>query len=112
RGKNWNSALTMVRNETKGVLFTLASTLLWGTFPVMVHAGLKNLPPLTFAALSVAIAVVILFFYMLVTGKLTELRIKSAYSAMLMVSVCIVIIPTILFFLGASMTSGANTALL
>ncbi len=102
----------MRSNETKGVAFVLASTVLWGAFPVVVHQGAKNLPPLTFAALSIAVAVVVLFLYTVLTGKLSELRVRAAYKSTLMVSLCIVSIPTILFFVGAKLTSGANTALL
>lgn len=102
----------MQSNETKGVIFVLASMVLWGAFPVIVHQGTQNLPPLTFAALSIAVAVFVLFLYIVITGKLSELRVKAAYKSTLMVSLFIVTIPTILFFVGAKLTSGTNTALL
>lgn len=70
------------------------------------------MPPLLFAATSTLLASAGAFVYLLASGKVSELRKRSAYRALFMVSLCIVIIPYTLFFIGASLTSGLNTSLL
>jgi drug/metabolite transporter (DMT)-like permease len=98
--------------ESKGVLLALSSAALWGIFPVMVNRGSHNIHPLKFAAISTLLAATGSFIYMALKGKLHELRTKEAHASLMMITLCIVIIPYILFFIGASKTSGINTSLL
>jgi drug/metabolite transporter (DMT)-like permease len=105
--------LTMTAGEEqKGVILALVSAALWGIFPVMVNRGSHYIPPLTFAAISTLLAAFGSFIYAAIKGDLHELRIKEAYSSLLMVTLCIVIIPYVLFFIGSSKTSGVNTSML
>jgi drug/metabolite transporter (DMT)-like permease len=98
--------------EKKGVIFALTSAVLWGIFPVMVNRGLHNIPPLTFAASSTLLAAVGSFIYSAFKYRLSELKKKEAYASLLMITLCIVIVPYILLFIGSSKTSGVNTSLL
>lgn len=100
------------KQENKGVFLALISAALWGVFPVMVNHGSHIVPPLTFAAISTLLAAAGSFFYTVLKGKLRELKKKEAYSSLLMITLCIVIIPYTLFFIGSSKTSGINTSLL
>ena len=101
-----------IRQENKGVILALLSAALWGVFPVMVSRGAHYISPLMFAAISTLLAAAGSFVYTVYKSKLGELGNKEAYTSLLMVTVCIVIIPYVLLFIGASKTSGINTSLL
>ena len=98
--------------ENIGVLLVLASALLWGLFPVLVNQGVKSIPPITFAALSTLLAAVGALAYALLRGTLSEIKNKKAYFPLFMITICIAVIPYILFFIGAKMTSGINASML
>ena len=100
------------REENKGAILALISAALWGIFPVTVNRGSHTIPPLTFAALSTLLAAAGSFLYAALKGRLHELRTKEAYASLLMITLCIVIVPYVLFFIGSSKTSGINTSLL
>jgi len=100
------------RQENRGVILVLLSAVLWGVFPVMVNRGSHRIPPLAFAAISTLLAAAGSFAYIVIGRKLGELRKKESYASLLMITLCIVIIPYILFFIGSSKTSGINTSLL
>ncbi len=103
----------MIQQQEKiGTFLLLASAAMWGIFPVLVNKGAQNVPPIHFAALTTLLAAVGAFFYAFATGKISELRNKEAYASLLMITLCIVVVPYILFFFGASKTSGLNTSML
>ncbi len=100
------------KQENRGVILALASAAMWGVFPVMVNRGSHDIPPLTFAAISTLLAAIGSFFYTAFKGKLYELGKKEAYASLLMITLCIVVIPYVLLFIGSSRTSGINTSML
>ena len=100
------------KKENLGVILAFISAGFWGLFPVFVHQGTQTIPPLTYAAISTLLAAVGAFLYVVITGKLKELKITKSYLALWMITLCIVIIPMTLFFLGAKRTSGTNTSFL
>jgi drug/metabolite transporter (DMT)-like permease len=102
----------MARQERYGVALALMGAALYGIFPVVVNRGSRHLAPLTFAAVSTLLAAGGSFVYTALQGRLGELKKKEAYSSLLMVTLCIVIIPYVLFFIGSSTTSGINTSFL
>jgi len=106
------SKIDMPRQEAKGALLALASAALYGIFPVAVNRGSRHILPLTFAAIATLLAALGSLIYTALTGKLHELKKRDAYSSLLMVTLCIVVVPYILFFVGSSKTSGINTSLL
>lgn len=103
----------MTKQEEKiGIIFALTGAAMWGIFPVLVNRGTQNIPPIMFAAITTLLAAFGSFLYAALKGKLHELKNKKSYSSLLMVTLCIVIIPYILFFIGSSKTSGINSSFL
>ena len=100
------------QKEKIGIFFALTGAAMWGMFPVLVNRGTQSMPPIMFAAITTLLAACGFFIYAVVKGKLHELKNKKSYSSLLMVTLCIVIIPYILFFIGSSKTSGINSSLL
>lgn len=103
-----------INNQTEGVgvFYVLLSALVAGIFPLLVNLGLKNIPPLFFAGITTLLASLVSFIYAALLGKLPEIFFRKSYSSILMVTLCIVVIPYILFFIGAGKTSGLNSSLL
>lgn len=102
----------MAKQETKGLFFALANAALYGIFPVAVNRASGHIAPLTYAAISTLLAAAGSLIYTVLNGKLYELKKKETYSSLLMVTLCIVIIPYVLFFIGSTRTSGINTSFL
>ncbi|MFH1591590.1 MAG: DMT family transporter [archaeon] len=100
----------MISRETKGAVFALASAALWGIFPVMVHHGTKTIPPLMFAAITMLLAAVASFLYAAYKKNLGRIADRKAFFPIIMVTLCVVVIPSVLFYTGSSMTSGMNTS--
>lgn len=100
------------QQEKIGVIFALTGAAMWGIFPVLVNRGTQNIPPIMFAAITTLLAACGSFIYAAIKGNLHELKNKKFYSSLLMITLCIVIIPYILFFIGSSKTSGINSSLL
>jgi len=98
--------------EAHGAALALLSAALWGVFPVMVNRGSHHIPPLLFAAISTLLAAAGSLGYAAFKGQLYELRNRESYASLFMITLCIVIIPYTLFFIGAGKTSGMNTSLL
>jgi len=100
------------KQENIGVLFALMSAIIWGVFPVVVNYGIRTIPPITFAAITTLLAAFIAFVYAAFQGNLNELKNKKTYFSLLIITICIVIIPYILFCIGTSRTSGFNSSML
>jgi len=106
------NALMRKSRETQGTVLALFSAALWGVFPVMVNRGSHHIPPLFFAAVSTLLAAAGSLAYTAIKGRLHDLRNRESYASLFMITLCIVIIPYTLFFIGAGKTSGINTSLL
>ncbi len=100
------------KQENTGAILALSSAALWGIFPVVVNRGTQSISPLLFAAITTLLAACGALVYAVATGKLYELKNKKSYVSLVMVTLCIVVIPYILFFIGSSKTSGINSSLL
>jgi drug/metabolite transporter (DMT)-like permease len=100
------------KQETQGTILALFSAALWGVFPVMANRGSRHIPPLFFAAISTLLAAAGSLGYAAFKGKLHELKKRKSYYDLFMITLCIVIIPYTLFFIGAGKTTGINTSLL
>jgi drug/metabolite transporter (DMT)-like permease len=101
-----------LKKETTGIFFIFLASILWGGFAVFVNKGSRIISPLTFAAISTLLASFPSLFFLIKNKKYPELKNRKNYFNLLMVTICIVIIPYSLFFIGASKTSGANTSIL
>ena len=104
--------LNKQNSEQIGVAFGLIGAMMWGLFPVVVSDGVKDIPPLSFAAISTFLAALGALMYMVGKKRMHELADKRAYFSLFMITLCIVVIPYTLFFWGATMTSGVNASLL
>lgn len=98
--------------EKRGVFFALVAAAMWGAFPVLVNYGAQSIPPIVFAATTTFLAAITAFFYAAVKGHLHELKNTKAYSSLIAITLCIVVIPYTLFFIGSAQTSGINSSLL
>jgi len=101
-----------MQKEKAGIIFVLTSAAMWGIFPVIVNRGVQSMPPLTYAAITTLLAACGAFVYAAATGKLYELKNRKSYKSLIMVTLCIVFIPQVLFFIGTSKTTGLNSSLL
>lgn len=99
-------------HEKSGAIFALLSGAMLGLFPVFVNRGVQNIPPIFFAGISTLLAAMGSAVYVLTQKKFHEFKKRKAYPSLIMVTLFIVIIPYILFFVGASKTSGLNTSVL
>ncbi len=98
--------------ERLGEILILVDVLLSALFPILVHYGSGKIPPIFYAAVTSLIAGVAMGVWLWGAGKLKELRKREAWLPMLMVTLCIVVFPSMLIYKGTQLTSGINTAIL
>lgn len=98
--------------EKIGVILALIAASIHGLAPLIINSAGKLIPPITFAAITTIIGAAFCLIYVAYEQKLHELKITKAWPLLLLVSLFIVIVPHVLFFVGSSKTSGINTALL
>ena len=98
--------------ERKGELLIVFEAMLYGLFPIIINYSGGKLPPIFFAGISIFIASLFFFVYLLASKKTSELLNKKGVYLSLGVALFIMIIPPICIFSGANFTSGVNTALL
>lgn len=102
----------MTARARTGDAFLLASVLLEGLFPVIIHTGVRTFPPLFFAAVSILLSSMIFACMLWGTGTIRQEVPWRVFGYLLVVVACIVVIPYIFILEGARLTSGVNTALL
>lgn len=100
------------KQELIGTIFILLAAITWGAYPVVANEAVKIIPPLFFVGWSIFIASLFLLIYLAQQNKLNELKNKKVYFNLLMVTVCVVVIPQILFFIGVTKTSAVNASVL
>ncbi len=98
--------------QRKGELFLVATALLEGLSPVIIHAGSSKYPPLLFAGICTLLSSIFYYLWVLKNHNFGELLTHKALPYLLGVTLFVVIIPSALFYTGSSMTSGINTAIL
>lgn len=104
--------MVVEKKEKLGIIYGFIAAALWSLWPVLTHRATKHIPPIFFVALVTSIAGVSACIYAASKGKLSELKKKEAYSALFMITVCIVVIPSALLAIGSTKTSGVNTSML
>lgn len=100
------------RQENIGIILILSSALLWGLYPVLVNVGVQSLPPIFFSATTVLMAAVFSFLYILFSNQKFKIQQKKVRIPLIMITLFVIIVPSILFFTGAKLTSGINTSFL
>lgn len=98
--------------ENIGSLFIFLSSFIWALFPIIVNKGTHTIPPLTFAGLSTLTTALCAFFFLIPSQRWSEVSNKKSFVPLLVLTLCIVIIPYSLFFMGAQRTSGINSSFL
>lgn len=100
------------QKETLGSFFIFFSSFIWSLFPIVVNQGTKTIPPLAFAGLSTLTVAVCSVFFLFPRQRYSELKERKSYFYLFMLTLCIIIIPYSLFFIGSKHTSGINSAFL
>jgi drug/metabolite transporter (DMT)-like permease len=98
--------------EKTGEILILTETIIYALFPIIIAYSTKILPPILFAGLSTFTASITLFSFLLVKGRLKKLMNREMIKYALGITLFIIIIPSILIFMGSSKTSGINTTIL
>lgn len=101
-----------MQRETSGEIFIILEALLYGLFPIIINYGSGVMPPILFAGLSIICAAIALCVYLTLTGQLNAVFNKEALPYILGVTICIIIIPSLLIYSGTTFTSGLNTVIL
>lgn len=98
--------------ERIGELMIVGETLLYSILPVIIAHTTKIMPPILFAGASTIVAAISTFIYIVLTKQLKDLKDPKTIKYSLLVSIFIIIIPSIFIFIGSSKTSGINTTIL
>ncbi len=98
--------------ETIGELFIFSQVAIYGLYPVVINHSSKLMPPVLFAGLSVLLASIFFFFVVAFQKNFHRIFKWESLKYILLVTLFIVIIPSIFIFTGTSMTSGVNTTIL
>ncbi len=97
--------------EKIGEILLLFDVIIFSLFPILINYTSKLIPPILFAGLSNVLAGLTMFIYSLATGKFKEFQNRKALKYSLMVTVFIIIIPSIFIYPGTKLTSGVNTTI-
>lgn len=98
--------------ERIGEGMVLLQAMVYGFFPVIISFAGGLIPPIFFAAVSILLASVVLFIYLLLSKNLSQLANKKAFFYTLGVTFFTVILGFGFIMTGASLTSGVNTSIL
>ena len=98
--------------ERIGELMIVGETITYSLFPVIIAHTTKIMPPILFAGASAIVASISVFLYLFFTKQLKDLINKKTIKYSLLVTLFIMIIPSIFIFIGSSKTSGINTTIL
>lgn len=98
----------------KGELFLLGYLPIFGFFPIITTFMTKIMPPVLFGALSLVLGSLVLLLYLCITKSFQNLFIETRKGIGLILGTTVfnIIVPFLFVFIGASLTSGINTALL
>lgn len=95
-----------------GETFVYISIFFGALEPIAVNYSVKLIQPILFAGLYIFLCSILFLIYALFTKTFHEIFNKKAFKYILGVTAFIVVIPSIMIFIGSRMTSGINTALL
>lgn len=102
-----------MRSEQIGAIAIIGSISIWGFFPIIANYSARFIPPVLFAGVSTLTTGIVLFFYLLARGDFNKkLFNRRAVFAISMNTILSIILAFIFIFIGASLTSAINTALL
>lgn len=99
-------------SEKQGVFFTIGSAALWGIYPIVVHSYAHQISPFLFAGILSLFTAAGMFLWMNIRKKVHELKRTQAYFPLFMVSICVIVIPSAMFFVGIQYTNAINSSVL
>lgn len=97
--------------ETVGELSIFVEVVIYSLFPVVITYASGKIPPIFYAAVSILLASVVFFFYLLFTKKISDLFHKRAFLYSLGVTLFIIVGPNFFIFVGNRYTTSINTAI-
>lgn len=100
-----------LKQERLGEIFILLEVLLFSIFPILINQGTQTIPPLFLAGITTIITSPIFLIQLIHTKKLKEIVHPKGLLYSIIVTICIVIIPSILIFKGTKLTTSVNTAI-
>ncbi|MFH0820538.1 MAG: DMT family transporter [Candidatus Peregrinibacteria bacterium] len=98
--------------ERLGEILVFGEMLIMALFPILVHYGSIQMPPLFFAAITSLIAGLTMGVPLIVTNRSRELLERKVWKPIVIITLCIIVFPSILIYKGAQLTSGINTSIL
>lgn len=98
------------RNEKIWVILVLINAALTWFNPILTNLWTKTIPPIFFSVLVTFMAWIAWVLYLVYEWKIRELCEIKYYKYYFLISFFIIIIPSILFYTGTSMTSGLNSS--
>lgn len=100
------------RHERRAEVFVLVSSVIEGSFPIVINHAVRVFPALFFAGTCGVIGASIHLVLLLLRGKFVWRAPLRVWGYVAGVTLCNSVIALLLIFLGTRMTSGINTALL
>lgn len=100
------------QKEITGVMFGILHAAFLGIFPIVISEGVGFIPPIAFAGLASLFASIVAFIYLLQQKSIRQLFKRKGFGIIFLVTLFNIIIPHILLFVGAGMTSKINVAML
>lgn len=98
-------------SERKGELFIFSELTLYSLFPLIINQSSKAMDPILFAGVSISLAGLYFFFYLILTKQLKSLLHKQTLLYSLGVTIFIIILPSLFIFTGTKYTTSINTAI-
>lgn len=96
----------------RGEYFILSSALIEGLYPIVINAGTRSFPPILFAAVSVMLSALLFLVFVLRQGSFLRIFSRKALIPLCGVTLFVILIPYPLIYIGSSMSTGINTAIL
>lgn len=101
-----------MKDERAGTLLVLGSTLFIGTFPVLGKFAVESIDPLLLGVGYSVVAALVLSAYLGIRGGLEKVFRREYVPRLAVIGFFAITYTTLLFFFGARLTSGINSALL
>jgi drug/metabolite transporter (DMT)-like permease len=100
------------KTEKTGELIAFSKAVIWGFFPIFAIVSFESIPVIYSVAFSTLLSALIFIPLLLFTGKLHELRNRSAWPSIFKTSIINGVFYYLLIFAGTSMTSAGNASTL
>ena len=100
------------KKENQAVFLVMVGNILWSFYPILANHFGQKIPSIFFAACTMLVASFFCFIYLMLRGGFEHVFGKNIRFDLWMVTLLIIVIPSILFFIGAKGSSGVNATFL